>query len=143
MGSSRTRERRELDPESIRGGTRPIPALMATTNQADTLWPQLLARGWVPFGNSLQAATGELCIGMDRLQLMLDGDVVLDDDANPASPEGWWTAVDNLNGHCVVVIIRGDTLDLRTPEAGGQLAALLHTDHALSAALPIVTKLTT
>ena len=90
-------------------GTRPIPALMATTNQADTLWPQLLARGWVPFGNSLRAATGELRIGVDRLQLMLDGHVVLDDDANPASPEGWWTAVDNLNGHCIVVVIRGDT----------------------------------
>ena len=62
---------------------------------------------------------------------------MLDDDANPASPEGWWTAVDNLNGHCIVVVIREDTLDLRTPQAGDQLAALLHTDHALSAALPI------
>ena len=50
-------------------GTCPIPALMATTNQADTLWPQLLARGWIPFGNSLRAATGELHIDVNRLQL--------------------------------------------------------------------------
>ena len=125
-------------------GPRPIPALMATTSQADTLWPQLLSCGWVPFGNTLQpAAAGELRIGVDRLQVVLDGDVVVDDDANPASPEGWWAAIDALHGHCIVVMVRGGAVDLHHPEAGDQLAALLNTNHALSAALPIITNLST
>lgn len=108
------------------------------------LWPQLLARGWVPLGDSLQpGAAGQLRIGVDRLQLVLDEDVVLDDDANPASPTGWWAAVDSLNSHCIVVMIRGGVVDLRSPQAGDQLASLLYTHHAISAALPVVTNLST
>jgi hypothetical protein len=87
-------------------GTRPIPALMATGSQADVLRQQLLERGWVRFGEPLQpAAAGEPRIGVDRLQVVIDGDVVLDDDGNPASPEGWWAAVDTLGGHCIGVMI--------------------------------------
>lgn len=123
-------------------GTRPIPALMATSSQAEVLRPQLLQRGWVRFGEPLQpTAAGELRIGVDRLQVVIDGDAVLDDDANPASPQGWWAAVDTLGGHCIVVMIRDGAVDLTRPEAGGQLVALLNTDHALSAALPVVTTL--
>lgn len=50
-------------------------------------------------------------------------------------------AVDALNGHCIVVMVRGGAVDLHSPQAGDQLAALLHTEHAVSAALPIVTNL--
>jgi hypothetical protein len=67
--------------------------------------------------------------------------VVLDD-TNPASPEGWWTAVDTLAGHCIVVMMRDGAVDLNQTQAGDQLVALLNTDHALSAALPAITDLT-
>ena len=124
-------------------GSRPIPALMATSNQTDLLWSQLLDRGWVAFGQTLlPGVTGELRIGVNRVQVAIDGDVVLDDDANSASPEGWWAAVDTLGGHCIVVIAASESVDLTEPDAGGQLVALLNTDHALSAALPVVTDLT-
>jgi hypothetical protein len=119
-------------------GTRPIPALMATSSQADVLRRQLLERGWVRFGERRRlAATGELRIDVDRH----DGEMVLDDDVNPASPEGWWAAVKTLVRHCIVVMVR-DGVDLTQPQAGDQPAALLNTDHALSAALPVVTNLT-
>lgn len=124
-------------------GTRPIPALMASSSEPDSLRSQLLDRGWVAFGQALQPkAAGELRIGVDRLQVVIDGDVVLDDAANPASPEGWWAAVDTLGGHCIVVILPAGTVDLTDPETGDQLVGLLNTDHALSAALPVVTDLT-
>jgi hypothetical protein len=80
--------------------------------------------------------------GVDRLQVVLDGNVVLDDDANPASPEGCWAAVDTLGGHCIVVMVRDGAVDLTQPQAVDRLVALLNTDHALSAALPVVTNLT-
>jgi hypothetical protein len=112
-------------------GTRPIPALMATGSQADVLRQQLLERGWVRFGEPLQpAAAGEPRIGVDRLQVGIDGDVVLDDDGNPASPEGWWAAVDTLGGHCIGVMIRDGAVGLTQPQAGDQLVAGLYTDHA-------------
>jgi hypothetical protein len=43
------------------------------------------------FGEPLRLApVGQLRIGVDRLQVVIDGEMVLHDDANPASPEGWW-----------------------------------------------------
>ena len=122
-------------------GTRPIPALMATSDDADALRPQLLQGGWVAFGKPLQPAAGQLRIGVDRLQVVIDGGVVLDEDTNLASPEGWWAAVDVLGGHCIVVLLPVGTVDLTRPDAGDQLVDLLNTEHALSAALPVVTNL--
>jgi hypothetical protein len=68
--------------------------------------------------------------------------VVLDD-TNPASPEGWWTAVDTLAGHCIVVMIRAGAVDLnQTRPVTSSSRPLLNADHALSAALPVITDLT-
>jgi len=39
-------------------GPHPIPALMATTDEADVLVPQLLERGWVRFGDALKPEDG-------------------------------------------------------------------------------------
>ena len=123
-------------------GAEPIPALMVTSSQTDVLRGHLLDRGWVPLGEPLQpAAAGELRIGVDRLQVVIRSDVLLDDDANPASPRGWWEAVDTLGGYCVVVLVREGAVDLTRPQTGDQLVDLLHTGHALSAALPVVTSL--
>lgn len=70
-------------------GPHPVPALMATTNDADVLLPQLLGRGWALFGEPLpQGAAGRLVVGADRLQLVIDDQALLDD-LNPCTPS--WT----------------------------------------------------
>ncbi len=69
---------------------------MATAADAAVLLPQLMDRGWAPFGEPAPtAAADELVIGADRLQIMVDGQALLDD-VNPAAPDGWWSAVDGL-----------------------------------------------
>lgn len=67
-------------------GPHPIPALMATTDDADTLMPQLTDRGWVPFGDPIPtAAAGQLVVEGGRLQLVVDDQALLDD-LNPWAP---------------------------------------------------------
>ncbi|GAA1427362.1 hypothetical protein GCM10009616_04340 [Microlunatus lacustris] len=123
-------------------GSRPIPALMAATSPDEMLRLQLSRQGWVSFGRPLQpGAVGEVRVGVDRLQVVANGRVVLDDGTNPVSPSGWWAAVDDLGGHCVVVMVRDGSVDLAQPDAGDRLATLLNTDQAISAALPVVTDL--
>ena len=122
-------------------GPTPLPALMATTDDADVLVPQLLDRAWVLFGEPLPAApAGRVVVGSDRLQLVVDGQVLLDD-LNPWAPDGWWTAVDGLQGRCVVVIARDGDVDLAHHDAGAQLAALMGSGRAVFAALPVDTTL--
>ena len=122
-------------------GPNPVPALMATTDDADILLPQLLDRGWALFGEPLPpAGTGRLAVGADRLQLVVDGQALLDD-LNPYAPDGWWAAVDALQGRCVVVIVRAGDVDLAHHDAGAQLAALMGTSRAVFAALPVATVL--
>ena len=61
-------------------GPHPVPALMATTDDADVLLPQLTARGCAPFGDPLPwSAAGEVVVGADRLQLVIDNQALLDD----------------------------------------------------------------
>jgi len=123
-------------------GGRAIPALMATTSADEMLRLQLSRQGWVSFGRPLQpGAVGEVRVGVDRLQVVANGRVVLDEDTNPVSPSGWWAAVDDLGGHCVVVMVREGAADLSEPGAGERLAALLNTHQAISAALPVTTEL--
>lgn len=122
-------------------GPHPIPALMATTDDADTLMPQLTDRGWVPFGDPLpNAAAGRLVVEGGRLQFVVDDQALLDD-LNPWAPDGWWTAVDQLQGRCVVVIVRDGDVDLAHHQAGGQLAALMGSGRAVYAAVPVSTLL--
>ena len=123
-------------------GGRAIPALMATTSADEMLRLQLSRQGWVSFGRPLQpGAVGEVRVGVDRLRVVANGRVVLDEDTNPVSPPGWWAAVDDLGGHCVVVMVREGAVDLSQPGAGDQLAGLLNTHQAISAALPVTTDL--
>ncbi len=114
---------------------------MATTDDADMLMPQLLDRGWAPFGDPLPAAAvGRLVVGSDRLQLVIDDQALLDD-LNPYAPNGWWAAVDGLQGRCVVVIARDGDVALAHHQAGEQLAALMGAGRAVFAALPVETVL--
>jgi hypothetical protein len=122
-------------------GPHPVPALMATTDDADTLLPQLLKRGWALFGEPPPPApSGRLVVGSDRLQLMVDGQALLDD-LNPYAPDGWWDAVDGLQGRCFVVIVPDGDVDLSHHAAGEQLEALMGTGRAVFATLPVDTVL--
>ena len=106
-------------------GSHPVPALIWATSQAAVLIPQLLDRGWGPFSARLpDDARGELVIGADRMQLVVDDQMLLDD-TNPPAPDGWWAAVDRLDNCCVVVIVADGEMDLAHPRAGEQLATLM------------------
>lgn len=114
---------------------------MITTDDADVLVPQLLDRGWAVFGEPLPAvAAGRVVVGSDRLQLVVEDQALLDD-VNPYAPDGWWAAVDALQGRCVVVIVRDGDVDLAHHDAGEQLAALMGSGRAVFAALPVDTNL--
>ena len=53
--------------KSLIPGPNPVRALMATTDDADTLIPQLLDRGWALFAEPPpEGAAGRLIIGADR-----------------------------------------------------------------------------
>jgi hypothetical protein len=73
----------------------------------------------------------------DRLQLVVDDQALLDD-LNPYAADGWWSAVDGMQGRCVVVIVREGDVNLAHHEAGDhhevgdQLAALMGTGRAVS-----------
>ena len=80
--------------KTLVSGPRPVAALMATTDEADVVVPQLVARGWVPLGDPLPPhAEGQVVIGADRLRLVIDGQSLLDD-LNPYAPDGWWADID-------------------------------------------------
>ena len=118
------------------------PALLATSSDATVLLPQLLDRGWALFGEQPPtAAAGVLFLGPEWLQLMVDGQALLDD-VNPAAPDGWWAAVDGRGDRCVVVVTHETDVDLAHHDAGAQLVALLGIGRAVLAALPVVTDLT-
>ncbi|SDR89719.1 hypothetical protein SAMN04488543_0707 [Friedmanniella luteola] len=128
--------------KSLIPGGRPVPALLAATSPDELLRLRLSRQGWVPFGRALQpGAVGEVRVGVDRVQVLANGRLVLDDSTNAVSPPGWWAAVDDLGGHCVVVVVREGAADLTGPDASDQLVALLGADQAISAALPVVTDL--
>ena len=114
-----------------------IPMIAATTSALDVLASQLLSRGWGPFdGRSAPAGSGHLTVSHDRLQLLVDGQVLLDD-LNPAAPDGWWAAVDGFAGRCVVVVVATGRLDLTRPDVGGQMVELMDEQAGVWAVLPI------
>jgi hypothetical protein len=128
--------------KSLIPGGRPIPALLAVASPDELLRLRLSRQGWVPFGRSLQpGAVGEVRVGVDRIQVLAEGRVLLDDSTNAVSPPGWWTAVDDLGGHCVVVVVREGAADLSRADGADPLVNLLNTDQALSAVLRVVTDL--
>lgn len=116
-------------------GPMPIACLVASAEQPDVLLPQLLDRGWDWFGSTIPAnPQGDLVIDHQRLQLVVDDQILLDD-LNPASPPGWWPAVDHLQGRCAVIIARREDVDLTDKESGSQLQNLLDQQRAVWAFL--------
>lgn len=118
-------------------GSMPIACLVATAEQPDVLLPQLLDRGWDWFGSTIPAnLQGDLVIDHQRLRLVVDGQILLDD-LNPASPAGWWAAVDQLQGRCAVIIVRREDVDLTDKASGLQLQSVLDQQRAVWAFLPL------
>lgn len=70
---------------------------------------------------------------------MIDDQAVLDS-VNPPGPNGWWTAVDLLEGRWPVILCHDD-VDLTNPHLGARLNALSGTGRAVFAAVPVRTKL--
>ncbi|MGV1010110.1 MAG: hypothetical protein ACOYBY_16135 [Dermatophilaceae bacterium] len=68
-----------------------------------------------------------MLITPERLRLVVDGQVILDDDANPVAPPGWWEAVDSFGGRCIVIITHAEDVDLTDPHSGSQLRKLMDT----------------
>lgn len=131
--------RGEVYAKTLVPGRDPIPALMATTDEADVLVPQLTARGWVPLGDPLPPEVeGQIVIGADRLRLVVNDQALLDD-LNPYAPDGWWAAVDQRKGRCLVVILRSEDVDLAADNAGDQIAALVGSGCSVCASLPVMT----
>lgn len=131
----------DMSAKTLIPGSHPVPALICATSKAAVLLPELLDRGRGPFSARLpDDARGELIISADRLQLVVD-EQVLFDEINPPAPDGWWAAVDRLDSCCVVVIVAEGEIDLTHPRSGEQLAVLMGTGRAVFAALPIRTAL--
>lgn len=105
-------------------GPLPTPTLTATTS-VDALFGQLLDSGWAHYGSPLvETASTRLLITHASLQLVVDGEVILDD-RDSGSPQGWWAAVDAIGGKCVVVVLRTDDVDLNDPLAGARMRELM------------------
>ena len=119
-----------------------VPTLIATTDEGGALLPRLRSRGWGRFGGGVpQTPAGGLVVSEARLQLLVDGEVLLDD-VNPPSPDGWWKAVDRFEGQCAVVVVRGGEVDLDERGLDAWLISLADTDRAVFAVLPVVTTIT-
>jgi hypothetical protein len=119
-----------------------VPALLATAADATVLLPQLLDRDWALFGEQPPtAAAGVLFLGPEWLQLMVDGQALLDD-VNPAAPERLVGRRRRPGDRCVVVVTHETDVDLAHHDSGAQLVALLGIGRAVLAALPVVTDLT-
>ena len=106
-------------------GPLPTPTLTATTSVAHQLFPELLASGWKRYGvEDLAVSRTDVLITHDSLQLVVDGIVVLSD-IDPASPAGWWEAVDGIDGQCVVVVLKTGDIDLHDPQLGARQRELM------------------
>lgn len=106
-------------------GSMPIPTLTTTTSEPDVLFPQLVQAGWGWYGGPPPSPqTTQLLITHRSLRVVVDGAVILDD-LDPASPPGWWKAVDGLEGKCVVLVIKTGAIDLGASDAGARARALM------------------
>lgn len=119
-------------------GPHPVPALVAAVGGRDGLLGRLRDRGWAAFGATSPPATGDaVLVRGGHLQLVVDGEIVLDD-LNPAAPTLWWSAVSDLQERCVAVVAAEEDLDLTGHEARDQLVGLLGSGRALAATVPVV-----
>lgn len=108
-----------------------VPLLIAGVDQLPPIVAYLKANGWQDAASSsMSPGNGELRITTaQRLQLVIGGQIMLDD-TNPASPPGWWNAVEAANNNCVVMVSETGSIDLRE-SAGADVQRLMDQPGAL------------
>lgn len=121
--------------------TQPIPMLVATTKEPSLLGQLALhdfADPAVTDGFT-QARDSLISIDHTHLTLNVAGEHLLDDhDGDPRAPDGWWPAVDALQGHCYVWITT-QHIDLSSPESGQIMLQLLDQPNTSRAAMVPIT----
>ena len=123
----------------LSGRSSPIPTLMVTTSESDHVLPLLQSHGWARFGQQPPTfARGELVITHRHLHLRVDR-TTLASGINPASPPGWWRAVDRSDGLCAVVVRPEVGLRVSETSRAEPMTMLLNADRAAFAVLPVLT----
>lgn len=119
------------------GGWPATPLLLATTS-APHLLMQLQRYGFGPAGEFPSTIGADLRIDHTRLQLVVDGQAVLDDEDGRA-PDGWWRAVDEWGGQCIVWVIAAP-VDLGSADLGQVLNWLVDagTDLSVTGRVPVL-----
>jgi hypothetical protein len=112
-------------------GIPPMPLLIAGVRDLPLLVGYLTTHGWRDAaGGFSQPGNGELRITTaQRLQLLIGGEVMIDD-TNPASPPGWWPAVEAADNRCFALLSETGSIDLNGG-AGAHLEQLLGRPGAL------------
>lgn len=96
----------------------PMPMIIILTKNYDAHVQPLKAAGWGHGEAAMQSeAKGHLHIAPEGgLEVIVDGAAILTDDANPASPPGWWAAVSARNDKCWAVMARPESINLKAPQ---------------------------
>jgi hypothetical protein len=112
-----------------------VPMLVVTTESASSnVVRELLKAGWAPYASAVVPdEDAEIQIALDRLALIWRGVPLLEDDTNPVSPPGWWSAVDALGQRALCVVVEHGLLDLRSATFAQELAALVDSRRTASA----------
>lgn len=92
-----------------------MPLLIAGVDQLPALVAYLKANGWLDAtGGTVRPGNGELRITTaQRLELIIGGEIMLDD-TNPASPPGWWNAVEAAGNKCFALLSQTGSVDLHS-----------------------------
>jgi hypothetical protein len=114
------------------------PFLFMTVAPGSVVPQQLVQRnGWSHYRGPIGIADGEVRILPDLVEVVIDGQIVLQDDTNPLSPDGWWKAVDALQGHLGLVLIPSGT-PFEQPAFAEALNALEGSEDTAQAILRVV-----
>jgi len=114
------------------------PFLFVTTAPGSVATRQLISHGgWHPFRGDISIVEGEVRISPAELVVVVAEQVVLRDDTNPISPDGWWKAVDAMQGHIALVLIPAGT-PFDQPAFGDALDALEGRDSTAQAIVRVV-----
>lgn len=113
-----------------------VPLVIATAPPGAETVRELHEFGWTPYGGEATNTPSRLSI-TDRFRLIVDGQELLNDSVNPSGPAGWWEAVSVAGDRSVVVVVEAGHIDLKSPHVGEQLKALIDSEHAAQALVPI------
>ena len=113
-----------------------VPLVIATAPQGATTVSDLHQVGWTQHGGKTTTTPSQLSI-TDRFRLIVDGQTLLNDSVDPTSPQGWWEAVSKAGNQALVVVVKAGHIDLKAPHVGAQLKALLDSEHAAQALVPV------